>query len=345
MKTPETKYADLFHNAKRLELSQPTLLEIGGYPHYENVASNYLAYFLDPGQPHGLDDGLLRALWEAIPVREDYYLSEDVTVFREYTTDKRKRIDLLIVLDQHVIAMEHKVNHTLDNDLKNYRELARQQYPNHAWYGVVLHAKPLSIKEDKLHGFSSLTHEKWGQVIQQKIDQKTLDKPQVFQYTFLCELLTTMKRIANGKTMNQELSEFLTRHTEDIEHVNKIVSQFLTAAEQQMQSIKAELAGETRLTYHKQCTKNSMEAWQGLKIVAFYQVKNRSGVECKIRKTPKQCTVEFWHVNSSSSLADVLRANQFQPTKVDGKECYSYTVAVDPGEIHAMVKKVLDDVR
>ena len=32
-----------------------TFMEIGGYPHYENVCSNFLAFFLDPAGPHGLD--------------------------------------------------------------------------------------------------------------------------------------------------------------------------------------------------------------------------------------------------------------------------------------------------
>ena len=31
-----------------------TFMEIGGYPHYENVCSNFLAFFVDPEGPHGL---------------------------------------------------------------------------------------------------------------------------------------------------------------------------------------------------------------------------------------------------------------------------------------------------
>ena len=29
----------------------PTFQEISGYPHYENVCSNILAFYLDPGKP------------------------------------------------------------------------------------------------------------------------------------------------------------------------------------------------------------------------------------------------------------------------------------------------------
>ena len=44
-------------------ISRPqTFMEIGGYPHYENVCSNFLAFFFDPEGPHGLDSLFLEAL-------------------------------------------------------------------------------------------------------------------------------------------------------------------------------------------------------------------------------------------------------------------------------------------
>jgi hypothetical protein len=40
----------------------PTLLEIAGMPHYENVDSNILAFLLDPAGEHGLEDLFLNSL-------------------------------------------------------------------------------------------------------------------------------------------------------------------------------------------------------------------------------------------------------------------------------------------
>ena len=37
-------------------------MEIGGYPHYENVCSNFLAFFFNPERPHGLGSLFLDAL-------------------------------------------------------------------------------------------------------------------------------------------------------------------------------------------------------------------------------------------------------------------------------------------
>ena len=40
----------------------PTFMEVAGYPHYENVCSNILAFFFDPSKPHGLGTLFLDAL-------------------------------------------------------------------------------------------------------------------------------------------------------------------------------------------------------------------------------------------------------------------------------------------
>ena len=42
-----------------------TFMEIGGYAHSENVCSNLLAFFFDPGAPHGLGSLFLDALLDS----------------------------------------------------------------------------------------------------------------------------------------------------------------------------------------------------------------------------------------------------------------------------------------
>jgi hypothetical protein len=37
----------------------PTFMEVAGYPHYENVCSNILAFYFDPSNPHGFGNLLL----------------------------------------------------------------------------------------------------------------------------------------------------------------------------------------------------------------------------------------------------------------------------------------------
>lgn len=43
-----------------------TVMQVSGYPHYENVCSNILAFFFDPEEEHGLNDLLLQSLFKVI---------------------------------------------------------------------------------------------------------------------------------------------------------------------------------------------------------------------------------------------------------------------------------------
>lgn len=56
-------YKDLLTEFKRLPPSprEFTFMQVAGYPHYENVCSNILAFYLDPQEEHGLGDLVLRS--------------------------------------------------------------------------------------------------------------------------------------------------------------------------------------------------------------------------------------------------------------------------------------------
>ncbi|WP_096156402.1 MULTISPECIES: PD-(D/E)XK nuclease family protein [Bacillus] len=43
-----------------------TISEICGYPHYENVVSNVLAFFFDPGKGHGLETLCIEAIMQVL---------------------------------------------------------------------------------------------------------------------------------------------------------------------------------------------------------------------------------------------------------------------------------------
>jgi hypothetical protein len=48
--------------------SRATFLEIAGYPHYENVASNLLAFFLDSEAEHEMGDLVMSALLSSVSI-------------------------------------------------------------------------------------------------------------------------------------------------------------------------------------------------------------------------------------------------------------------------------------
>lgn len=98
-----------------------TFMEIAGYPHYENVCSNILKFFMDPEESHGLGTLVLDALARAakIDVTEGS-MSSNVSVDREISTDAGNRIDILITSDTHSILIENKIHAVANNPFKDY---------------------------------------------------------------------------------------------------------------------------------------------------------------------------------------------------------------------------------
>jgi hypothetical protein len=57
----EVLLADFSKLPRRVERPK-TFMEIAGYPHYENVCSDILAFFMDPEESHGLKALVIDAL-------------------------------------------------------------------------------------------------------------------------------------------------------------------------------------------------------------------------------------------------------------------------------------------
>jgi hypothetical protein len=96
-------------------------MEIAGYPHYENVCSNILAFYLDPEEVHGLGTLVLDALARVGSIAAaDEGVGGNVSVEREVITDNGNRIDILIETDAHAILIENKIYASVENPLKDY---------------------------------------------------------------------------------------------------------------------------------------------------------------------------------------------------------------------------------
>ena len=74
----------------------PTYLEISGQPHFENVCSNILNFFLDTRQSHKFNDLVLKAIVDCVDesISSKYNL-DTVNIYREFSANENKRIDLI----------------------------------------------------------------------------------------------------------------------------------------------------------------------------------------------------------------------------------------------------------
>lgn len=111
--------------------------------------SRFLAYLLEPSQPHGLDDLFLRAvIMTAADNHPDLRVSKLQLAIADYSNARvyceRDHFDisievpgleLLFVIENKVGSEEH------ENQLKRYREKAKSLYPNHHFFGCFLTAE------------------------------------------------------------------------------------------------------------------------------------------------------------------------------------------------------------
>lgn len=114
----------------RAEKMERNIFEIAGYPHYENVVSNILAFFFDTREQHGYQDCWIKSLMECYLSKNllDDVSSESIVtnnIEREYSNGSDKRIDLLIDCGSFLVLIENKIYASLYNDLEIYSLMAK----------------------------------------------------------------------------------------------------------------------------------------------------------------------------------------------------------------------------
>lgn len=185
-------------------------MEVAGYPHYENVASNMLAFFFQPNEEHGLGDLLLASLLGAVFGEElqNWECPSDVTVHREHGTQAGGRLDLLIVAGDLVIGIENKIYHKLTNDLTDYGMLIEQMGPEGSnRIRLVLSPKPIRQHAGmEKAGFVSLSYPKLWVAVRERLGSRVHAAHNKW-LNYLLDLMETTTRIAGqtgGITANDE---------------------------------------------------------------------------------------------------------------------------------------------
>ncbi len=183
----------------------PTLMEISGYPHYENVCSNILAFFLDPGNPHGLGTLFLDALVRAGCIGEQgREIGGDIQIRREETTRKGSRIDLLIQSESHAIVIENKIFHEISNPFEDYIKHVETHYVHLKKHLFILSLKPGGDVEP----FKNITYEQLFNEVRSQLGYK-VSRANTRYLTFMLDFLNTVDGLREGRIMNEELARFL----------------------------------------------------------------------------------------------------------------------------------------
>lgn len=165
---------EISEKIKTDEYQQKSYINIAGYPAWENVNSNFLSFYFDKEEEHGLNELFFKSLLEVyenksnLNLQKKFSSSDDFTVEREIVIDDKKRIDILIKENSPdpnwAIIIENKIKHHLNNDLNKYWE---QTFAKNK-IGIVLSLDREDIKENK-YNYVNITHAELNKAVEKNI--------------------------------------------------------------------------------------------------------------------------------------------------------------------------------
>jgi PD-(D/E)XK nuclease superfamily len=207
-------FLELFRNFGALphEKQNLTFMEVSGYPHYENVCSNILGFYLDPNQQHGLKDLFVTAIFK---ITENFCSTNVQSVTREFGTTGG-RLDLLVEGDEFILAIENKIFHWLANDLNDYAK-AVNSHGNQSKQQIKIVLGLSDIQDPKLlrDGFVSCTYAQlWKEIT--SLLGSYIAKANPKWVTYLLDFIETTTNLAGANMELKETDRFFIKHEEVI---------------------------------------------------------------------------------------------------------------------------------
>lgn len=240
-------------------LAPPTFMEVMGYPHWENVWSNILAFFLNDSNEHGMRNLWAKSLLEC--AKEDSNSGcakpeRDITgidINREYPTDTGKSIDILVCADNYVIGIENKVTAPLYNDLDDYADKIQEKAKS---IEIAKYVKPvcvvLSIRDEQKAIDEKPLKSKWKNVTYTQLFNQVLknfggyvedanEKWIIFMKDFIKTGNNIINRMTGGSNMcfDDELIGFLRNNAKRSSEFLQDMYKVKRGINQQVNALKA----------------------------------------------------------------------------------------------------------
>lgn len=229
-----------------------SFFEICGFPHYENVISNVLAFFLDGQNQHNMKDLVIKSLLEAAGKTSENY---DFDVEREVKTHRGGFIDILLFNESACIAIENKIFSPIYNDLDDYFQFAKSKNSNA--FGILL---TLENNSPNHKDFINVTYDAFLKNIKAHLGAY-IDSNYNKYLFLLIELLNNIQALQSREYfMNLEFIKFISNHAEEIQRLNKQLKEYHNSLRKLVNEVNA---------YVEEAIKNN-----GIKLWAYRELQN-----------------------------------------------------------------------
>lgn len=230
---------------KKIVLKDPTFMDLSGYPHYENVCSNILSFYLTTDAVHGLGDLMLQALLTSAGMGSKNAIVTN-EVEREVMTDRGNRMDLVIHSDDYLVGVENKIYTAVNNNLQDYAQWLERNANGRRVIKILLSLDQKAIEEA---GFVSVTYESFFNEMEIILGRYwTGGNPKYLMC--LQDFVQTIRSLTKGDdSMNDEVMDFFKENLEDTNQFIQTINETKKALRQEVQKLlKMIHYDETRFT-------------------------------------------------------------------------------------------------
>lgn len=257
----------------------PTLMEISGYPNWENVYSNILAFFLDSEAAHKVGILFVRSLIEIYNENSGYEIklpNATDEVDREVFTKDRKRIDILIESSDLIVCVETKVWSPLHNDLDAYYKHCKKRMKSkdvREFVGIVLTPNAVEVEHKR---FRNITFRQLASKLRCNLGTYLYLSSGRYQF-FLLDFIEQIEKFSEGDTMTiltEKEKIFLNYWNENPEEYNNI-EELMTNLRGKLNSSAKKLQIDVMEKLKEQDNSGFFNHWTHQKNVAVFDLQGR----------------------------------------------------------------------
>lgn len=225
---------------KSVQTRRKTFMDVSGYPHYENVVSNILAFLLDDSEEHGMQNLWMNALLTISLDSERKRETQGISVEREVFTKNGNRIDILISSDDYIVCIENKIFAGVGNDLLDYKNTAEERITNeNELKGKELICLVLSLDCAKYeeNSFKNVLYKDLFEEVRKNIGHY-LDVCDNTWLTYVKDFMATIEVLSGGNMYNQEFQKMYQKHHLDIKRLEEEKVAYLNAIKKETSEVQ-----------------------------------------------------------------------------------------------------------
>lgn len=316
------KLSTLLKKSSNIEIKMrvKNFFDVSGYPHYENVVSNILAFFFDVTEEHNLKDLWLKSLLECYneKAKTNVRLGEFEEIEREHSTEENKRLDIIISLDDTVVAIENKIYappsyNPFDEYHKEILDFKKEKKGEAKQEDIKIVEILLSIYEkgdQKIKNyrdaiFYNITYKNFIGKIKKNLGDYVSDANEKW-LIFMNEFMKNVENLGERDKMNKEWQIFLKDNNGDIpiffeKFNNDIINktEFIKKLERNVKEILQLKGGNLNIgTYNTQRNRESFRGYFSL-YIDIPKGNDIIALEPYIsRQNPAYLIIELWNRNN-----------------------------------------------